>query len=187
METFKQQLKIINKVIDNCKFIFGDAWKKEQAILKKLAEYWIDNLSDLPSEAEKIEAFCKQVFDYDTNLNKLTATQTARFYELLSFVQMSRRYGIWPELKAAETRHFNGLTAKLHFNLCKYIDERFDDIDDVEIHSSAKGFVVLGTLYKDGMKINRIRTSCVPAGGHNIQSFHFRYITKLLKINQVVC
>lgn len=67
-------------------------------------------------------------------------------------------------------------------NLKESIKKYFIDvikISDIKLEHAVNGFIIKAKIqYKNG-SIKNYQTSCIPAGGYNIQQFHYRYLTKI--------
>ena len=79
-----------------------------------------------------------------------------------------------------------GIKYKLFTSLSNYIDEN-DHISDLTINYGVKGLEMSCSVKRWYVDYNFI-TTCIEAGGYNIQCFHYRYIvtTKLSKIENKI-
>jgi hypothetical protein len=79
-----------------------------------------------------------------------------------------------------------GIKYKLFTSLSNYIDEN-DYISDITVNNGVKGLEISCSV-KRLNEVYNFTTTCIEAGGHNIQCFHYRYIvtTKLSKIENKI-
>ena len=79
-----------------------------------------------------------------------------------------------------------GIKYKLFTSLSNYIDEN-DYISDITINNGVKGLEISCSV-KRLNEVYNFTTTCIEAGGYNIQCFHYRYIvtTKLSKIENKI-
>ena len=89
------------------------------------------------------------------------------------------RFGLTATLDKLESDHLEAQIAKLTSNLVKYIPI---GTDDIQIQPGAKGFEINASLFSKGEMTNVISTNAHAAGGWNVQSFHYRYKTKIQKV-----
>jgi hypothetical protein len=69
-----------------------------------------------------------------------------------------------------------GLKYKLFNSLVSYIQET-DIITEIKLSKSVKGLEIDCNITRDGVTYE-FNTRAIEAGGHDIQCFHYRYITK---------
>jgi len=81
--------------------------------------------------------------------------------------------------KHLETDYRAMITFKLREAFSKYVPNDVKAIDYLNVATSAKGFIADVRLTRETGPDIVFSTSCIGAGGYNIQVFHYRYITKV--------
>lgn len=83
----------------------------------------------------------------------------------------------WLKRMADDTRSFN--LHKLTNVIQRYITSEFVKVLNVNVSQGTKGFEVKATLEDNQNCKWGFETRAIPAGGYNIQKFHYRYIVNL--------
>lgn len=68
---------------------------------------------------------------------------------------------------------------KLERSITKYVTPNFISVSNIELKAGAEGYEVRCTLKDKAGFAFSMYTRAINAGGHNIQCFHYRYITKI--------
>lgn len=74
--------------------------------------------------------------------------------------------------------YINYLTSAMLNAVAKHVEDVFVEAKDIRLYDSPKGFELSAILWCPS-KTATIYTSCIGAGGYNVQRYHFRYITKI--------
>ena len=74
-------------------------------------------------------------------------------------------------------REFN--LQKLRRVIARYINDDFTKIDNVRVQRGTQGFEITANLQDNQNRQWSFETRAIPAGGYNIQEFHYRYIVNL--------
>lgn len=190
-------MNAITEIIKRADNLFEEAWSREADRIRKVADKiddWNKNVvgKPVPNSSWKsryfLEAPCDEfvvveMMGYDKDYiegmyNRLIRSEYNRMKNTVSELHTLVRKGLEKYLEDNRKEYFAMLTAKLTEALTKHLSGwSLDDDYKVDIYNSEKGYIISARVKKDNEKAY-IETSCVPAGGWNIQCFHYRYRSK---------
>ena len=119
--------------------------------------------------------------DIDERTLKNDPKKSIKETALQYYMKLHRSFklGVENVIKDHEQQILQANTAKLLSNLVKYVPFNVNKVQDIVLTSGAKGYEIEADLFENDKFVSTIYTNAHAAGGWNIQSFHFRYKTKL--------
>lgn len=180
-------MNIYEQIESLCKDKFELLWireydrvKKEWSSYQEYCEKAKSIAEDRPSRRQGNTKYHWRLEDYPIlriapgkNYNTMSRAQYNQVKEFRSFLLMVERKGIDLYLIHEKDNWWLNVVCKLNSYVKKYIQDA-DVYVSGEVRNSAKGFTVNVSLTREGVK-TYFETMCFPAGGTNIQCFHYRY------------
>jgi len=179
------QSSIQKKVIDACEplLVF---------IVKQAHEYYEKKIKEFEQEKKKEEnRVVRRTSDYIRNF----ARNDDEIFSLLVYVFRSNEtsIGTLKYLKDFELdqdskdRYFKRTEEsiresnlyKLTEVVQKYVTKDFVEISNINVKRGSKGFEITANLTDNQNRSWTFQTNAIPAGGYNIQQFHYRYLVNL--------
>lgn len=173
-------MNVINEIIKKADSFFEEAWKHE-------SNRWANIVNNMNEWNETHEH--KAPNDYfvavkllgwnENNLknmyNRMSKADYNKMKSMVNELRILNHKGLDKYLLDKRNEYFEMLTAKMVESLNKYVaDWELDNDYEVELRHSEKGYIIFARVKKNNKK-GYIETSCIPAGGWNIQIFHYRY------------
>ena len=173
--------------------------KKKEVIIPEIITNVISKCDDLINQAMEREykRFTKLIESYKTWLSGFEAGHKFKYGPIVQFLQyISGKYRVggtteYYVLVNQESfdKWFAGYKEeykvnqiwKLTQSMMKHLTDKDSLSSDVRISRTPKGFCV-EFQYLSNEELFNYQTDAIEAGGHNIQCFHYRYITKIKKV-----
>jgi hypothetical protein len=174
--------EIINNVISKCDDLITQAMEREYSRFTKLNESYKTWLSGF-------EVGHKFRYDSVTSFlhnisGKYKVGGTVEYYCLIYSHPNRGEYN-----QESFNKWFNNYKEEYRINqiwkltqsMMKHLTDKDSLSSNVRVSKTPKGFCVEFQYLNDGQLFN-YQTDAIEAGGHNIQCFHYRYITKIKKV-----
>lgn len=183
-------MTIFQEIEELSKEKFEKMWLKQKEQIQKTWNEFVLFSENLKGKKHEPNS-CRVGFKYDfrhedfafykiapgKNYNTIKTREYNLIREFINFTITIERVGIEKYLEKEKSIWWVNMIAKLN----KYT-EKFLNLNDKflngTINTSPKGYVIV-VLFKRQEQNMLFETQCFPAGGYNIQSYHFRYKGKI--------
>lgn len=189
-------MNAINEIINKADSVFEQAWTHERDRWSKIADMmteWNTNISGNPipnsrhKKSKFFDAPCDEfvavklmgwsIDEVHNIYNYMKASQYDKMKSAVRELHDLNRKGLDAFLSDKRSQYFDMLTAKLKQALEKHLsnDWKVDSAYDIDLRNSEKGYTIFTRLISNLGDQAYLETNCIPAGGWNIQVFHYRY------------
>ena len=182
--------------------------KKKEVIIPQIVTNVINGCDDLINQAmgREYDRFINLKNSYQNWLLKFEPDHKFRYGSIVSFLQyITNRFKVGGsvEYQSLSYSHINknefnqelfdkwfsrykeeykvNQTWKLIQSMMKHLTDNDKLVSDIRISKTAKGFCV-EFQYSNDKGLFNYQTDAIDAGGHNIQCYHYRYITKIKQV-----
>ena len=179
--------EIINNVISKCDDLINQAMEREnkrfQSLITRFQEWHSKQEPNTKFMYGPIIPFLQQIS------GKYKVGGTVEYYSISYSFPENRKSSVLVYSQESFDKWFNNYKEdykinqiwKLTQSMMKHLTDKDSLSSDVRISKTPKGFCVEFQYLNDGQLFN-YQTDAIEAGGHNIQCFHYRYITKIKKV-----
>lgn len=175
-------MNAITQILEKCDQVFENAWQKEKQRLEPiLKRYQEANAENKKNEYDINKYLNECVYavtgDKTRNYNNIDK-KTHNVVNLLKPLMVkSSKLGVTDTINSIEATYKESVLHKLKTAMQKekYAVLAETTAKSVNVGTHAVGFTIRAVLENDFV----FTTDCIEAGGHNIQIFHYRYISKL--------
>lgn len=178
--------KIADQLLKVASAKFDESWAKEKSRLEELWKQYCKEVLHLkpktglagihhPYYGAKNEFYRKL---FGSKPSELRASKYAAYQDLDSFFYNCGISGVTRTIGKRRQDYIDYLTKAMLKAIDKHVNFCFTEARDTVLTDSPKGFELTTTLWSE-TKTSTMVTTCISAGGYNIQRFHYRYITKI--------
>lgn len=173
---------LIQRILDKADEIFEYAWSQEsdnwKTVEMEIGEW--NRTHDRKAPSDELSAVLIGVVSEDQlkgMYNRLSKADYNRMKTLTREMHDLNRKGLDKFLSDRRSEYFEALTAKLTQAISKHLTAEWnvDENFDISLSNSEKGYTIFTRLISEAGGQAFLETSCIPAGGWNIQVFHYRY------------
>lgn len=168
-------MNALTQIIEKCDQVFERAWQKECERLTPILERYIEARNENENGANLNDCVYAVTGDKTRNYNNIDIKTYNAVKKITPIMGLSYRKGIDSALYSIRYKLKEDLMWKLHNSIKKHEVLHITTVKNVNVSTSNKGFTVRTELENGAV----FTTDCIEAGGHNIQQFHYRYISKL--------
>lgn len=169
--------------------LFDQAWEKESLRIKGIWEGYQNFVNSYQDKHNKIDYYFLTVlnkFFTDSDwqqrsvYNYITSAKYSKLEAFRRFIhEIAHRYnGIENYLTQHKEQYHEMITAKMLQAINKHLTDDYVSVTEPLVFNSEKGYVVRCKVAKEDEE-KMFETYCIPAGGWNIQEFHYRYRSSL--------
>lgn len=180
-------MKIADQITAICQDKFNDMWILEAERMRKMWTKFLafaeEQKSIKPTKHGRTtnadnygfrhEDFAIEYVCPGKNYNTMNRSEYNKVVNMRTLTNRIERMTINGYLDSEKKDYYGMLTAKLNGYISEYLTES-DEYLQGHVSSSPKGYTIDVAIKRDGQNMN-FYTQCFPAGGHNIQCYHFRY------------
>lgn len=171
------QMNAITQILEKCDQVFENAWQKEKKRLDPILKRYQEAKAKNENGYNLNECVYAVTGDKTRNYNNIDAKTYNVVKSIKPLMAKSSKIGITEALNSIEVEYKENVLYKLKTAIQK---EKYSFLSEttaksVNVGTHAVGFTIRAILENDLV----FTTDCIEAGGHNIQVFHYRYISKL--------
>lgn len=180
-------MKIADQITALCQDKFDDMWIMECERIRKIWGKFLafaeEQKSIKPTKHGRTthadnygfrhEDFAIHYICTGKNYNTMSRSEYGQVGNMRTLTNRIERMTIDGYLNDEKKTYYEMLTAKLDAYVTKYLIDS-DEYLQGHVSSSVKGYTIDVYFKRDGQN-KQFYTHCFPAGGHNIQCYHFRY------------
>jgi hypothetical protein len=164
IDSILKESVVLTPILNECQIVFDNSWEKEVERRRRLYESF--------KTFENEEEFC--IHKYGKKRSRLGKVMLSQFIGLVCMFAKFDQLG-FDKVNEGDKEYFYLLQISyLAEAISKYTTE-YKTVSDISVYNSPKGFVIDCILDNTA----KMRTTCVSAGGYNIQRFHYRYLTDI--------
>lgn len=165
---------VVTKIVSLCEESFQIHWNNK--IENERSRFEIYSAKE--TKEEKINYVLSLIGCAGENVSELSKSNYASYQNLYGKLSRLEKGGFEKVMENDRIDYINSLVSRLVWSVAPHV-YRFINIQNVSLHTTAKGYVIKGTLIDKAGMGKDFTTDCILAGGYNIQCLHYRYISNL--------